>query len=83
MGIRHERCRMSTAVALRGHSNRAKWTYFAGAGLINGNKPGAFNGGSGFVGNQYAFIQGQNSYISQILGDARDWTDRLVRNGAG
>ena len=43
------------------------WTYFAGAGLINGNDPGAFNGESGFVGNQYAFIQGQSSYISQIF----------------
>jgi hypothetical protein len=43
------------------------WTYNLGAGLINGNDPGAFNGESGFVGNQYAFIQGQGSYISQVF----------------
>jgi hypothetical protein len=43
------------------------WTYNLGAGLINGNNPGAFNGESGFVGDQYAFIQGQGSYISQVF----------------
>ena len=43
------------------------WTYNLGAGLINGNNPGAFNGESGFVGGQYAFIQGQGSYISQVF----------------
>jgi len=41
------------------------WTYFAGAGLINGHDPGGFQGESGFAGDQYAFIQGNGSYISQ------------------
>jgi hypothetical protein len=41
------------------------WTYNAGAGLINGDNPGAFDGASGYVGHQFAFIQGQDSYISQ------------------
>jgi hypothetical protein len=43
------------------------WTYFGGAGLINGNDPGAYNGESGFDENQYAFIQGSGSYISQVF----------------
>lgn len=43
------------------------WTYFAGAGLINGHDPGAFNGEPNFVGDQYAFIQGNGSYISQVF----------------
>jgi hypothetical protein len=41
------------------------WTYNLGAGLINGDNPGAFDGASGYVGHQFAFIQGQDSYISQ------------------
>lgn len=45
----------------------ASWTYFAGAGLINGHDPGAFNGEPNFVGDQYAFIQGNGSYISQVF----------------
>ena len=30
MGIRHERCRMSTTVALRGHSNRVAGCQLSG-----------------------------------------------------
>ena len=54
---------------MAGHplSPQTSWTYFEGAGLINGHNPGAFNGESGFVGDQYAFIQGSGSYISQTF----------------